>query len=132
MQAELAARAGINYLVLGIARGARKLRACALTHEYFAGADERLQGGGVQRGTLTLTHNLAVVLKTVGGELCMNSSLSFGGATRLINVLNAQQPPTTGGARIGVARHRRYQRAEVQRPSGRGREAAHVGPRLVR
>ena len=48
-----------------------------------------------------------------------------------IQILNAHPPQTLLAARLQVTANRRDQRTEVQRPSGRGREAPDVTGRLA-
>ena len=54
-----------------------------------------------------------------------------GHAARRVDVLDAHQPAPAVRARVEPARQRGDQRAGVQRPGGRRREAAAVGARLA-
>ena len=122
-----AAGAGLADAAPVYAAAGFEFAAAAVAFEGIAGGHQgvvrrriRLAAGGLEPGRL-------VGRQAEGGQ---GGELPSGGArnfTRRIEVFDADQPFTARAPRVQPAAQGRHQRTKVQRPGGRGREAAAVG-----
>ena len=92
----------------------------------MAALGQSRQSGDVPIEEGTLTRDLAVPLKAIPFKCLKNAPVGAGCLARGVNVFNAQQPVAAGPAGIQVAGDGRDERAEMERPSGRGRKAPDI------
>ena len=83
-----------------------------------------LQRLAVERLAAALVEHFAVPAEAQRGQRAQDVVGRARLHARPVEILHAQEPAPAGGARVEPARQRRHQRAEVQRPGGRGREPA--------
>ncbi len=121
-----AAGARIDALAGGAERRARQLPPGAGAGEHQAALHELVECRLVELAALALVDDRAVPLEAMGFEGGANVGTDMAAAARRVDVLDAQQPFAAGGAGVAAARQRGDERAEMQRPGRRGREAAAV------
>ncbi len=125
----VAAGAGIDAFAAGAPRCRLEIGARAGAGIHGAVPREPRHGIGIQRIALRLAHDRPVGREAVPRQRGHDVALGPGARARDVDVLDANQPLATRGARVGTARERRDQRAEMQRAGGGGSEASAVRER---